>query len=163
MNYVDKNLIPGETVVYRGRLSRLPYGWLALPVAAAIAAALYKHWVPAAIAVGLAVVMWAWTRVRLGSTEFSVTTRRVVIKAGVLQRHTVEMMLGQIEGVTVEQGITGRIFDFGTMTVIGSGGTRETFDRMVAPLEFRRQVQTQLARRDDERLDAARSGPAGSW
>jgi len=161
MNYVDKNLIPGETVVYRGQLSRLPYWWLVLPVAAAIAAAVYKHWVPVAVAVGLAVVMWAWTRMRLSSTEFAVTTRRVVIKAGVLRRHTVEMMLGQIEGVTVEQGITGRIFNFGTMTVIGSGGTRETFDHMVAPLEFRRQVQTQLARRDDERLEAPRPGTGG--
>lgn len=41
MNYVDKNLIPGETVVYRGALTRLPYWWLVVPVGAAIAAAIY--------------------------------------------------------------------------------------------------------------------------
>lgn len=104
--------------------------------------------------------MWIRTRTRLNSTEFAVTSHRVVIKVGVLQRHTVEMMLGQIEGVTVEQGITGRVFNFGTISIIGSGGTRETFDHMAAPLEFRRQVQAQLARRDDERLQAPRAGTA---
>jgi uncharacterized membrane protein YdbT with pleckstrin-like domain len=158
MSYVDKNLIPGETVVYRGHLSRLPYWWLVLPVAGAIAAAVYNQLVPAAIVVGVGVVMWAWITMRLRSTEFAVTSRRVVIKVGALQRKTVEMMLGQIEGVTVDQGITGRIFNFGSITVIGSGGTRESFEHMVAPLEFRRQVQAQLARQDDERLEAARSG-----
>jgi uncharacterized membrane protein YdbT with pleckstrin-like domain len=159
MGYVDQNLIPGETVVYRGGLSRLPYWWLVIPAGATIAAAIQQWWVPAAVGVGLTGLTWGWTRVRLGATEFAVTTRRVVIKAGVLQRHTVEMMLGQVEGVTVEQGIWGRIFNYGAITVIGSGGTRETFERIKAPLEFRRQVQIQLARQDDDRLTAARPDP----
>jgi uncharacterized membrane protein YdbT with pleckstrin-like domain len=159
MGYVDKNLIPGETVVYRGSLSKMPYWWLLIPAAAAVFAGIQQSWIPAAVALGLTGVTWAWTRLRLGATEFAVTNRRVLIKAGVLQRRTVEMMLGQVEGVTVDQGVWGRIFNYGTMTVIGSGGTREAFERIKAPLEFRRQVQIQLARQDDERKGLAGSPP----
>jgi uncharacterized membrane protein YdbT with pleckstrin-like domain len=155
MGYVDKNLIPGETVVYRGSLSHMPYWWLVIPGAAAVIAGIQQWWIPAGVALGLTLTTWAWTHLRLGATEFAVTTRRVLIKAGVLQRRTVEMMLGQVEGVTVDQGVWGRIFNYGTMTVIGSGGTREAFDRIKSPLEFRRQVQIQLARQDDERKGTA--------
>ena len=157
MNYVDKNLIPGETVVYRGTFSHLPYWWLVLPVAAAIGAAVYKHWVPAAIAVGLAVAMWGWIRMRLGSTEFAVTTRRVVIEVGVLQRHTVEMMLGQIEGMTV--GITGRIFNFAQHEVIGSGrNTLEPLRRWSRHFDSDGKYKPDWPGGSDEKLEAARGG-----
>jgi uncharacterized membrane protein YdbT with pleckstrin-like domain len=162
MGYVDKNLIPGETVVYRGSLSKLPYWWLVIPAAAAVVSGIQQWWIPGGVALALTAVTWSSIRLRLGATEFAVTTRRVLIKAGVLQRRTVEMMLGQVEGVTVDQGIWGRIFNYGSITVIGSGGTREAFDRIRAPLEFRRQVQIQLARQDDERKGLAGSPPGST-
>jgi uncharacterized membrane protein YdbT with pleckstrin-like domain len=165
MSYVDKNLIAGESVVYRGSLARLPYGWVVPPAVLAIVAAVFRnyfpahyHWLPAAILAGVAAIVWGWARIRVGSAEFAVTNRRVMVKLGVLQRRTVETMLSKVEGISVEQGVAGRIFNYGTITVTGTGGTRESFENIAAPLEFRRQVQSQLARMDDERLDAARAG-----
>jgi uncharacterized membrane protein YdbT with pleckstrin-like domain len=73
------------------------------------------------------------------------------VKTGVLQRRTVEMMLSKIEGVGVDQTLFGRIGNYGTVIVSGTGGTKEVFDEIADPLEFRRQVQTQLARMDDTR------------
>lgn len=166
MSYVDKNLIAGESIVYRGSLARLPYGWVVPPAALAVVAAVFRnyfpanyHWLPAGILAAVTVVVWAWARIRVGSAEFAVTNRRVMVKLGVLQRRTVETMLSKVEGISVEQGIAGRIFNYGTITVTGTGGTHESFDNIAAPLEFRRQVQSQLARMDDERLDATRGGP----
>jgi len=163
MSYVDKNLIQGETVVYRGSLARLPYGWVVLPAALTIAAAVFRNyfpvghrWLATEVLAGVTVAVWLWARIRVSSAEFAVTNRRVMIKLGVLQRRTIETMLSKVEGVSVDQDITGRIFNYGTITVTGTGGTRETFENIAAPLEFRRQVQGQLARMEDERHDVSR-------
>jgi hypothetical protein len=37
----------------------------------------------------------------------------------------------------------GRIFGYGTITIIGTGGTRESFHRISKPMEFRRVFQEQ--------------------
>jgi len=44
---------------------------------------------------------------------------------------------------------------FGTITIVGTGGTRETFERIAAPLEFRRQVQAQIVANEDRRATPA--------
>jgi uncharacterized membrane protein YdbT with pleckstrin-like domain len=168
VSYVDKNLIAGESVVYRGSLTRLPYGWALASGALAVVAAVFRNyfpvdhrWLLAGLLAGATVVIWLWARIRIGSAEFAVTNRRVMVKLGVMQRRTVETMLSKVEGVAVDQGLAGRIFDYGTITVTGTGGTRETFENIAAPLEFRRQVQGQLARMEDDRLNVPRpsAGP----
>src|SRR4029077_2816860 len=67
------------------------------------------------------------------------------MKVGWIRRRSVETLLGKVEAVAVEQGIGGRLLDYGALVVTGTGGTRERFDRIAAPLEFRRQVQAQIA------------------
>jgi len=47
----------------------------------------------------------------------------------------------------VDQGMAARLLNYGTLTVRGTGGTPETFERIRAPLEFRRHVNEQLAAR----------------
>lgn len=165
MSYADNNLIPGESIVYRGSLARLPFCWVLLPAGLMIVAAVFRNyfpvgyrWLPAAVLAGVTALVWLRVRVRVGSAEFVVTNRRVMIKLGVLQRRTVETMLSKVEGISVDQGLAGRLFNYGTITVTGTGGTRESFEHIAAPLEFRRQVQGQLARLEDERLDAVRAG-----
>jgi uncharacterized membrane protein YdbT with pleckstrin-like domain len=69
----------------------------------------------------------------------------VLIKIGFIQRHSLEVLLHKVEGIGVNQSIFGRILGFGTITVTGTGGTKETFDLIAAPLEFRKQVQANLS------------------
>jgi uncharacterized membrane protein YdbT with pleckstrin-like domain len=156
MSYVDKTLLPGERVLYRATRQRFGYLAVIVPALACIYAIAHKYWpmagAAAFAAVATGVVMW----VRLASCEFAVTDKRVIVKIGVLQRRTVEMMLGKIEGVSVDQTLVGRIGNYGTVIVNGTGGTREVFDEIADPLEFRRQVQAQLARMEEDRLQAWR-------
>jgi uncharacterized membrane protein YdbT with pleckstrin-like domain len=70
---------------------------------------------------------------------------RILFKIGWIRRRTFEMFLTKVEGIGVEQGIIGRILGYGTIIVIGAGGTREMFHKINAPLEFRRRVQEQIA------------------
>ena len=78
------------------------------------------------------------------TSEFGVTNKRVIIKVGLVRRRTLELLLGQVEAISVDQDILGRIFGFGEITLTGTGGIREVFNKIGKPLEFRRQIQSQI-------------------
>ena len=73
--------------------------------------------------------------------EFAVTNRRVIVKTGLISRKTLEMNLSKIESVNVDQSIFGRLLGYGTITIIGTGGTRESFPNISKPLQFRKKFQ----------------------
>jgi uncharacterized membrane protein YdbT with pleckstrin-like domain len=73
--------------------------------------------------------------------EFAVTNRRVIVKTGLISRKTLEMNLSKIESVNVDQSIFGRLLGYGTITIIGTGGTRESFPNISEPLLFRKKFQ----------------------
>jgi uncharacterized membrane protein YdbT with pleckstrin-like domain len=146
MRYVDKNLLPGENVVYRARIHPVI---LLLPglvaVLGIVLAILVKSWVVLAVLLVLAFIVALPRYVRMATSEFAVTNKRVVVKVGLVYRQTLELVLTKVETIGVEQSITGRLFNYGTIVVTGTGGTREPFKDIANPLEFRRQVQSQLA------------------
>ena len=156
MSYVDSQLLPGEVVRYRAHLHWVAFlgafGVLALTIVIALVAWLApvsELWYLVA-AVGLiAVVMLLIAYVTYKSSEFAVTDRRVIIKVGFIQRRTLETMLSKVEAIGVDQGLLGRIFGFGTITVTGTGGTHEQFQRIAAPLEFRKHVQAEAMNSED--------------
>jgi len=51
------------------------------------------------------------------------------------------MNLSKIESVNVDQSILGRILGYGTIRIVGSGGTKEEFPNIRKPLEFRKKFQ----------------------
>jgi uncharacterized membrane protein YdbT with pleckstrin-like domain len=74
------------------------------------------------------------------TTEFAVTTRRVIAKTGFIRRHTLEILLPKIESVSVNQNVLGRLLNFGTVTVTGTGGTKESFRAIVEPIGVRKKI-----------------------
>lgn len=164
MSYVDENLLPGEQVIYRAELHKIIYTG---PATLAVLALLFIVIVSSgegtsglavigAIVLVAAGIAAAGNYVTASSSEFAVTNRRVLIKVGILHRHTVELLLHKVEGVGVDQGVLGRLFDFGSIIVTGTGGTKEHFANIADPLEFRRQVQGQAG--SDTPTGAAASG-----
>src|SRR5215469_1609497 len=79
------------------------------------------------------------------ATEMAVTNKRVIVKTGIAERRTVEILLSRIESVAVDEPALGRLLGYGTVIVRGTGGTPETFEKIYHPLEFREQVQRQIA------------------
>jgi uncharacterized membrane protein YdbT with pleckstrin-like domain len=74
-------------------------------------------------------------------SEFVITNRRIIIKTGFIARETFEMNLSKIESVNVDQSFMGRILNYGSITIIGSGGTRESFHKISRPMAFRKAFQ----------------------
>ena len=83
--------------------------------------------------------------VRRNATEMAVTNKRVIVKSGLANRRTIELLLSRIEGIAVEEPALGRLLGYGTVIVRGTGGTPEVFPQIARPLEFREQVQRQIA------------------
>ncbi len=73
--------------------------------------------------------------------EFAITNKRVMVKTGLISRKTLEMNHSKIESVNVEQSILGRILGFGTIRIVGTGGTKESFTNIKKPLTFRKRFQ----------------------
>ena len=54
------------------------------------------------------------------------TDRRIIYKRGFINRHTDEMNMDKVASVDVDQSILGRMLDYGTVHVIGTGGAQKT-------------------------------------
>ena len=152
-SYTESQLLPGERIKYQARLHILPFlpAYLAggiLAIAGTIGLGLQVWWL-AIVGFALAIPILAWTYIARTTSEFSITDRRVVIKVGWIRRRTHETMLTKVETIGVEQSLIGRLLDYGTIVVVGTGGTEEPFRNIAKPLEFRRQVQAQITSGDD--------------
>lgn len=161
MSYVEKNLNPGERVVYSTRLHWVVlYRSIFVDTVFSLAGLGLLGWAVVgkhtqrgeAQAAGIAGftlivlggIILALAAMRRNATEMAVTNKRVIIKVGYLTKRTIELFLSKVESVEVEQSVTGRMLGFGSITVRGTGGTNEPFSHVADPLEFRRQVQHQI-------------------
>jgi hypothetical protein len=156
MGYAERVLQPGETISYRARLHWIIYVWGVVLVAVAIglAAAAVTLKSPEiriglllaaviALFLGLFHMIRAW--IVAVNTEIIVTSRRVIYKTGFISRNTVEMNLDKVESVLVQQGVLGRMLDFGTVIVRGVGAGLEPVDNIGAPLALHRHVSAEPA------------------
>jgi uncharacterized membrane protein YdbT with pleckstrin-like domain len=155
MGYVDQHLLPGETVQHRAHLHKIVFmrpAALSLIILAGAVVAFSQGWnMAGGIALAVATLPILAAYVPFNASEFAVTDKRVIIKVGLVQRHTLETMLAKVEGIGVEQTVLGRMLNFGTITVTGTGGTQERFANIARPLDFRREVQSQISAADDNR------------
>lgn len=117
---------------------------LALGLALLVVLGPGARWVGGAVVV-VGLVLLVPPLVAYRTTEFGVTNKRVIVKTGFIRRHTLELLLRQVEAISVDQSLMGRLFGFGSITLTGTGGVREEFHRVVSPLEFRRRIQAQTA------------------
>jgi membrane protein YdbS with pleckstrin-like domain len=153
--YVDSNLLPNEQVVYRAHLHWFfflrPILWFAAAFTLFfMSSSLSEGDVDAgrgAIIIGVlllfvGIISAVLHAITYKASEFAVTNRRVIMKQGFIRRRTMELMLGKVDSLAVEQGILGRIFGFGTVRV-AVATEKQSFPFLANPLEFRRQVQIQ--------------------
>lgn len=175
MSYITSTLIPGERVIYQTRLHWVVmFGHLILACLffAASGALAYFYWlnrsiyglntqhlleggVAALFLIGFFTLLIG--AVRRNATEMAVTNRRVIVKQGLASRRTIEMLLSKIETIEVTETTGGRILGYGTILLIGTGGTSEPFHTIAHPLEFRSQVLQQLERLPARGMEAGES------
>jgi len=144
MGYIESNLLPGERVVYKSQLHWSIFLRSSLIAVVGIALLAIQPMLGALVFL-LGLILALPVFIRYKTSEFGITTKRVVIKVGFIQRRTVELLLRQIEAIAVDQSLMGRMMNFGSITLSGTGGVREIFHNIAAPLDFRHQIQSQTA------------------
>jgi uncharacterized membrane protein YdbT with pleckstrin-like domain len=161
LSYVEKHLIPGESVQYQTKLHWIVMlghiaiaAFLALLGMAFLIARLTAAKAPppsnvmylvALFCLMLGAVIFCVGLLQRNATEMAVTNKRVIAKRGLVNRRTIEILLSRIESVAVEEPAFGRLLGYGTVIVRGTGGTPEMFEKIYRPLELREQVQQQIA------------------
>ena len=76
------------------------------------------------------------------TTEIAITTRRLIFKRGIVARHVDEMSIDRVEGVIVEQGVLGRIFQYGRVIVRGMGvGAIVLPGMLITPIMLRKAIE----------------------
>ncbi len=162
MSYAEKHLIAGETVQYQTKLHWIVMlghaGLTAFFLLAGVALLVFswntRHnadshsniliWVALA-AFLVAAILLGIGLIKRGATVMVLTNKRVIVKTGLASRRTIELLLSRIESIAVEEPAMGRMLGYGTVVIRGTGGTPETFEKISRPLEFREQVQSQIA------------------
>ncbi len=151
MSYVNDILQPGEHVLVIGRIHWIIYVpalfWLACAAAAFGASAHFKYtdvqwlaWTATFIFLVFGIVAGVRAWWKSFTTEIAVTTSRVVHKKGFINRFTNEMNLDKVESVKVDQSILGRIFDYGTVSILGTGQGLERLKLISHAIELRNAI-----------------------
>jgi uncharacterized membrane protein YdbT with pleckstrin-like domain len=131
-SYVEGALTKGEQVVYQGKVSV----WFLVP--------LLLLWLIFLAFYGLGLLFWIAAAIRYFTTELAITNKRVIAKFGLISRSTIEINLQKVESIQVNQGILGRIFNFGSIVVSGAGSPQAPIPGISNPLQFRREfIDTQ--------------------
>ena len=107
---ISKIIAPGETILYKPKLSK-----------------------------------WAYLQlgrlVRNLTTTIFVSDKRFFHSHGWVHRHAHEIVIGKVESILVEQGLWGRICNYGTVKVSGTGAGTIVLPYLKRPIEFQRQVR----------------------
>lgn len=132
MRYIDESLADGETIIQRGQWPGIFWfgAWAALILLGIILVGIF-------IFVRSVIIM--------KTTDFAVTSRRVILKRGWLNRKTQELAVESIEGVSLDQSIVARMFGYGRVVVTGTGDAVIVFPPMAHPVAFRRAIEAARA------------------
>jgi hypothetical protein len=158
-----------DTVLYRARLHRLlflrPFLWILLGLVLLAVAwgwpwlaprfmpdappgPLAEPYVWLPLGLGGLLLVWGLFRLvthlgRVGTTEMIVTPRKVVFRSGFFSRQTIEMANSKIETVQVDQSFLGRIFDYGTIVITGTGGSLEPIAMIAHPRRLQQAIRAE--------------------
>lgn len=125
-SYIEGTLIKDEKVTYTGHISL----WSLAPliIFGFIGLSFY----------GLGLILWIVAFIRYKTTELAFTNKRVIAKFGFISRKTIELNISKVESIQVNQGIFGRIFNYGTLIISGAGNPQAPIPGISDPMTFRR-------------------------
>lgn len=162
MSYIESNLMDDEEMVHVTRLHPIVLLFPAAATSLLAGSFAIVDSIPYAqvvVAIFLFIALWrlADRLVLFLSSEFGVTSKRVLGKTGFIRRTSLDIVLNKVEAIRLSQTILGRILNYGDIEVTGTGGTDEILRFIPDPLVFRRVVQEQLAAEEEGDRKAADS------
>jgi uncharacterized membrane protein YdbT with pleckstrin-like domain len=162
MYFTESNLMDDESLVRASRLHPIVLLLPAMLVSVLAGSLSLVHDIPVVFYVLAIFVFGAAYRfldrlILFMTSEFAVTSKRVLGKTGFIRLKTLDIVLAKVEAIRIDQTILGRIFDYGDVEVTGTGGTEEVLRFIPAPLDFSKAIQEQLSALEEAKYDDGES------
>jgi uncharacterized membrane protein YdbT with pleckstrin-like domain len=90
---------------------------------------------------------WAWGVMVWVTYRFSSLTikkKQVILRTGLLVRQTVDIPFARIESIDIRQTIIGSLFQYGSLVITGTGGSRQLIHYLSKPLTCRRYIEQHM-------------------
>lgn len=143
MGFISENLIKDETVIHQGKLHKVIY----MPAAAAgLWGLILIFGVPVlgTLLILLAgyLAFQAWMRET--TTEIALTNKRLLGKTGFIKRDTIDLNLKKVESLYADQDLLGRMWNYGSIRVVGTGGSSFIVKGIDDPVAFKRAASSEI-------------------
>lgn len=127
MGYVENTLGSGEKIEFE-----IKFHWLYT----------FSAWSYLIILgfIGIGIIIFLSMMIKKWTTERVLTNSRFIKKTGWIRRNTEEIPIDRMEEVNLNQGIFGRIFGFGDVTISGMGIGKINLNMIDDPLGFQRKL-----------------------
>ena len=158
MPYIENHLLEDEALVHITRLHAIVLLAPAMVVSGlagvlSITSDIPLAWYGVAFFMVLAASRLLSRLVLFLTSEFAVTSKRVLGKTGLVRLKTTDIVLAKVEAIRIHQSVLGRICNFGDVLVTGTGGTEEILSYIPEPRLFSKTIQEQLAAQDEARSE----------
>jgi membrane protein YdbS with pleckstrin-like domain len=160
MRYAEKQLVPGEEILYRARYHWIFYRRAILPFVLSIAAAAAEILVARRGGSSTALALLGWAAggllaisiliflvlsLRARADEFVVTDRRIIHKIGIFAHETRQAPLSKVQDITVDQSVWGRMLGYGDLGIeTASEAGQIVFPSIADPEKLRTAIWTHV-------------------
>jgi uncharacterized membrane protein YdbT with pleckstrin-like domain len=149
MSYIDESLGRDEALHYRARFPAIyhvgAWAWLLVLVGAGAMALLSGYTLAGSGLVLAGAFVFVSVMLPIWTTEIGVTTQRFIYKRGLVWRTSQELQLRSIEEVNLDQGLLGRLFNFGRIALHGTGVGDIQLPSLADPVGLQRAIQEGIA------------------
>lgn len=154
MGFIEQNLTNNERIIHKGHLHWFAYAGGLTLIAALWAVAMVvialnvpEVWVFVVATLLALLIGYGYVWLVSKNTEYYITSKRLIVKKGIIQRNTSELRLVKCEGVMVEQSMLGRLFNYGTIKIT-TGEVVNTYRFIASPIRFRTKLNETLDKID---------------
>jgi uncharacterized membrane protein YdbT with pleckstrin-like domain len=140
----DQSLPNG--IVYQARLHWILFFWpLLLCLVALYLIAGTEQFRQVGYFVGVFALVWlTMIATNYHFSIFVIKKKQVILTTGLFVRKTLDIPLTKIESIDIRQTLPGSIFQYGTLLITGTGGTRQFINYLSKPLTCRRYIEELL-------------------
>jgi uncharacterized membrane protein YdbT with pleckstrin-like domain len=85
------------------------------------------------------------------TTQLVLTNKRIYGKVGLINTKTLDTPLGKVNNVSVESGLFGKIFGYGTINITNSSGVY-SIKCVKSPDAFRNTLMSEIDKYDENRI-----------
>lgn len=132
-----------NNIIYEARLHWILFVWPVLLFVFAIWIGYsFQSLKPIGFGLVLTAIFWevvVWLTYQC--SYLTIKRNQVLLCTGIFVRQTIVLSLNKIESIDIRQSILGTIFQYGSLIITGTGGTRQVIHFLNKPLTCRRYIE----------------------